>query len=133
MQLSAYGKQTDVNDTLRENTDKSLLTIVMDNFANPAEANFCLTHEGKCIKSDISAHIGKDIIVKSNFSLKEEQQPTKEHPFTLTKRATQIERLPMSETVMRMNLMGSPRFCPEIAQFAPSTLPACATTIKLAR
>jgi len=133
MQLSAYGKQTDINDTLRENTDKSLLTIARNNFANPAEANFCFTHEGKCIKSDISAHVGKDIIVQSNFSSKEEQQPTKEHPFTLTKRATQVERLPMSETVMRMDLMRSPRFCPEIAKFAPSTLPACATTIKSAR
>ena len=133
MQLSAYGKQTDINDTLRENTDKSLLIIVRNNFANPAEATFCSTHEGKCIKSDISAHVGKDIIVQSNFSSKEGQQPTKEHPFTLTKRATQVERLPMSETVMRMDLMGSPRFYPKIAQFAPSTLPACATTTKSAR
>jgi len=133
MQLSAYGKQTNINDALREINDKIFQVIVRNYCANAAEGNVCATQEGKTTKADISAHIGKDIIVRSNFSSKEEQQPTKEHPFTLTKRALQVERLPMSETVMQMDLMGSPRFCPEIAQPAPSTLPACATTIKSAR
>ena len=57
MQLSAYGKQTNINDALRENTDKSFLTIVRKYCANPAEANVCVTHEGKCIKVDFSAHV----------------------------------------------------------------------------
>jgi len=67
MQLFAHGKQTNISNALRENTYKSLPTTVRNYCANPAELNVCVTHEGKCIKTGISGHVGKGIIADEQF------------------------------------------------------------------
>jgi ribosomal subunit interface protein len=64
MQLSVTGKQIDVGEALRQHVEATLTGIVDKYFEKAIEAHVVFSREGNLIRSDISAHIRRDILVQ---------------------------------------------------------------------
>ncbi len=67
MQLIVQGKHIDVGDSLREHVRDHLTQAAEKYFPNPIEATVLFSKEDDHrIKSDITVHLGKDIILKAH-------------------------------------------------------------------
>lgn len=67
MQLIVQGKHIDVGDSLREHVRDQLIQAAEKYFPNPIEATVLFSKEDDHrIKSDITVHLGKDIILKAH-------------------------------------------------------------------
>ncbi len=64
MQLSVKGKQIDVGEALRQHVETTLAGIVEKYFEKALEAHAVFSREGPLIRSDISVHIRRDILVQ---------------------------------------------------------------------
>lgn len=64
MQLSVTGKQIDVGEALRRHAETTLTGIVDKYFEKAIEAHVVFSREGPLIRSDISVHIRRDILVQ---------------------------------------------------------------------
>jgi ribosomal subunit interface protein len=64
MQLSVTGKQIDVGEALRQHVETTLTGIVDKYFEKAIEAHVVFSREGNLIRSDISVHIRRDILVQ---------------------------------------------------------------------
>jgi ribosomal subunit interface protein len=68
MQISVKGKQIDVGDALRQHVE-SVLTATTGKFFNkPIEAHAVFSREAHLIRSDLSVHVGRDILLQGQFS-----------------------------------------------------------------
>jgi ribosomal subunit interface protein len=68
MQLSVKGKQIDVGDALRGHVEASLAGIVEKYFEKAIEAHAVFSRQGHLIRSDISVHLRRDILVQGQAS-----------------------------------------------------------------
>lgn len=68
MQLSVKGKQIDVGDALRTHVETSLAGIVEKYFERAIEAHAVFSRQGHLIRSDISVHLRRDILVQGQAS-----------------------------------------------------------------
>jgi ribosomal subunit interface protein len=68
MQLSVKGKQIDVGDALRSHVATSLAGIVEKYFDRAIEAHAVFSRHGHLIRSDISVHLRRDILVQGQAS-----------------------------------------------------------------
>ena len=67
MQLNVQGKHIDVGDSLTQHMRENLIEAANKYFPNPIEATVLVVKEaGHRIKSDITIHLGKDIILKAH-------------------------------------------------------------------
>lgn len=67
MQLIVQGKHIDVGDSLREHVRDHLTQAAEKYFPNPIEATVLFSKEDDHrIKSDITIHLGKDIVLKAH-------------------------------------------------------------------
>jgi ribosomal subunit interface protein len=64
MQLSVKGKQIDVGEALRQHVETTLTAIVDKYFEKALEAHTVFSREGNLIRSDISVHVRRDILVQ---------------------------------------------------------------------
>jgi|SRR3954454_21358280 ribosomal subunit interface protein len=64
MQLSVKGKQIDVGDALRIHVGTSLSAIVDKYFEKAIEAHAVFSRQGNLIRSDLSVHLRRDILVQ---------------------------------------------------------------------
>src|SRR5205807_1982752 len=65
MQLTVTGKQVDVGEALRRHVETSLESLLGKYFRTAIEAHAVFTREAHLIRTDLSLHIGRGIIVKS--------------------------------------------------------------------
>src|SRR5947208_5460813 len=65
MQPTVTGKQVDVGDALRRHVEVSLDSLLGKYFRTAIEAHAVFTREAHLIRTDLSLHIGRGIIVKS--------------------------------------------------------------------
>jgi ribosomal subunit interface protein len=65
MQLTVTGKQVDVGDALRRHVDASLEALLGKYFGSAIEAHAVFAREAHLIRTDLSVHIGRGIMVKS--------------------------------------------------------------------
>src|SRR6267142_2214905 len=65
MQLTVTGKQVDVGEALRRHVEASLDSLLGKYFRTAIEAHAVFTREAHLIRTDLSLHIGRGIIVKS--------------------------------------------------------------------
>jgi len=68
MQLSVKGKQIDVGDALRSHVETALAGIVEKYFEKAIEAHAVFSRQGHLIRSDISVHLRRDILVQGQAS-----------------------------------------------------------------
>jgi len=68
MQLSVKGKQIDVGDALRIHVEASLSAIVDKYFEKAIEAHAVFSRQGSLIRSDLSVHLRRDILVQGQAS-----------------------------------------------------------------
>lgn len=68
MQLSVKGKQIDVGDALRIHVETSLSAIVDKYFEKAIEAHAVFSRQGNLIRSDLSVHLRRDILVQGQAS-----------------------------------------------------------------
>src|SRR6266436_4132330 len=68
MQLSVKGKQIDVGDALRIHVETSLAAIVDKYFEKAIEAHAVFSRQGSLIRSDLSVHLRRDILVQGQAS-----------------------------------------------------------------
>jgi ribosomal subunit interface protein len=68
MQLSVKGKQIDVGEALRVHVETALAGIVDKYFEKAIEAHTVFSREGHLIRSDISVHLRRDILVQAQAS-----------------------------------------------------------------
>jgi len=66
MQISVKGKQIDVGDALRHHVEEELSAITGKFFSKPIEAHAVFSREAHLIRTDISVHIGRDILVQGH-------------------------------------------------------------------
>jgi ribosomal subunit interface protein len=66
MQLSIRGKQLDVGDALREHVDASLSRTMDKYFDNPIEASVVFSREAHMIRVQVSAHIGRGMLLQAH-------------------------------------------------------------------
>ena len=66
MQLSISGKQTDVGDALRSHVEVGLNGTVEKYFDRAIEAHVVFSKAGPSIRSDISVHVGRGIILQGH-------------------------------------------------------------------
>jgi ribosomal subunit interface protein len=64
MQLSVTGKQIDVGEALRQHVETTLTGIIDKYFERAIEAHAVFSREGPLIRSDLSVHIRRDILVQ---------------------------------------------------------------------
>jgi ribosomal subunit interface protein len=64
MQLSVKGKQIDVGDALRIHVGTALSAIVDKYFEKAIEAHAVFSRQGNLIRSDLSVHLRRDILVQ---------------------------------------------------------------------
>lgn len=64
MQLSVTGKQIDVGEALRQHVETTLTGIIDKYFEKAIEAHAVFSREGPLIRSDLSVHIRRDILVQ---------------------------------------------------------------------
>src|SRR5882757_8862032 len=64
MQLSVKGKQIDVGDALRQHVESALAAIVDKYFGRAIEAHVVFSREAHLLRSDISVHVHRDMIVQ---------------------------------------------------------------------
>jgi len=65
MNLSVRGKQLDVGESLRSHVRANLEVAVGKYFPRPIEANVVFSREAHRFRSDISVHVGRNIMVQS--------------------------------------------------------------------
>jgi ribosomal subunit interface protein len=68
MQLSVKGKQIDIGDALRIHVETSLSAIVEKYFERAIEAHAVFSRQGNLIRSDLSVHLRRDILVQGQAS-----------------------------------------------------------------
>jgi ribosomal subunit interface protein len=68
MQLSVKGKQIDIGDALRVHVETSLTAIVDKYFEKAIEAHAVFSRQGPLIRSDLSVHLRRDILVQGQAS-----------------------------------------------------------------
>jgi len=68
MQLSVKGKQIDVGDALRIHVETALSAIVDKYFGKAIEAHAVFSRQGNLIRSDLSVHLRRDILVQGQAS-----------------------------------------------------------------
>ena len=68
MQLSVKGKQIDIGDALRIHVETSLVAVVEKYFEKAIEAHAVFSRQGHLIRSDLSVHLRRDIIVQGQAS-----------------------------------------------------------------
>jgi len=66
MQISVKGKQIDVGDALRHHVEEELSGITGKFFSKPIEAHAVFSREAHLIRSDISVHVGHDLMVQGH-------------------------------------------------------------------
>jgi len=66
MQLSITGKQLDVGSALRSHVESVLASTVDKYFGNAIEATVVFSREGHRFRADISAHVGRGILIQSH-------------------------------------------------------------------
>ena len=66
MQLSVSGKQLNVGDALKSHVQQGLTTTVTKYFDNAIEAHVVFSRVAHQIRSDISVHVGRGIIVQGH-------------------------------------------------------------------
>jgi ribosomal subunit interface protein len=66
MHLSVSGKQLDIGDALKSHVQQGLTTTVTKYFDNAIEAHVVFSRVGHQIRSDISVHVGRGIIVQGH-------------------------------------------------------------------
>lgn len=66
MQISVKGKQIDVGDALRHHVEEELSTIAGKFFSKPIEAHAVFSREAHLIRTDISVHVGRDLLVQGH-------------------------------------------------------------------
>jgi ribosomal subunit interface protein len=64
MQISVKGKQLDVGDSLRSHVEESIDTMVSKYFESAINANVVFSKEGSLIKTDISIHPKKNLVIQ---------------------------------------------------------------------
>src|SRR5258708_2940813 len=64
MQLSVTGKQIDVGEALRQHVETTLTGIIDKYFEKAIEAHAVFSREGPLIRSDLSVHVRRDILVQ---------------------------------------------------------------------
>jgi ribosomal subunit interface protein len=64
MQLSVKGKQIDIGEALRQHVETTLTGIVDKYFERALEAHAVFSREGNLLRSDISVHVRRDILVQ---------------------------------------------------------------------
>jgi ribosomal subunit interface protein len=64
MQLSVTGKQIDVGEALRQHVETTLTGIIDKYFERAIEAHAVFSREGSLIRSDLSVHVRRDILVQ---------------------------------------------------------------------
>src|SRR5213080_3807112 len=65
MQLTVTGKQVDVGGALRRHVETSLDAFLGKYFRTAIEAHAVFAHEAHLIRTDLSLHIGRGIMIKS--------------------------------------------------------------------
>src|SRR6266851_1811252 len=65
MQLTVTGNQVDVGEALRHHVEAGLDSLLGKYFRTAIEAHAVFTREAHLIRTDLSVHIGRGIIVKS--------------------------------------------------------------------
>ena len=66
MHLSVSGKQLDVGDALKSHVEQGLTTTVEKYFGNAIEAHVVFSRVAHQVRSDISVHVGRGIIVQGH-------------------------------------------------------------------
>jgi ribosomal subunit interface protein len=66
MQLTVRGKQIDVGDALRTHVSDALTSTTAKYFNNAIEANVVFSRNAHLIRSDLSVHVGRNILLQSN-------------------------------------------------------------------
>lgn len=66
MQLTVRGKQIDVGDALRTHVSDALTSTTAKYFHNAIEANVVFSRNAHLIRSDLSVHVGRNILLQSN-------------------------------------------------------------------
>lgn len=66
MQISIKGKQLDVGAALRTHVSDALGQIVAKYFDNPMECSVVLSRNAHLIRTDISAHVGRGILLQAH-------------------------------------------------------------------
>src|SRR5260221_13282436 len=64
MQLSVTGKQIDVGEALRQHVETTLTGIIDKYFEKAIEAHAVFSREGPLIRSDLTVHVRRDILVQ---------------------------------------------------------------------
>src|SRR5437879_4464351 len=64
MQLSVTGKQIDVGEALRQHVETTLTGIIDKYFEKAIEAHAVFSREGPLIRSDLSVHVRRDMLVQ---------------------------------------------------------------------
>ncbi len=65
MQLTVRGKQIDVGDALRTHVSDALTSTTAKYFNNAIEANVVFSRNAHLIRSDLSVHVGRNILLQS--------------------------------------------------------------------
>jgi ribosomal subunit interface protein len=65
MQLTVTGKQVDVGDALRQHVETALESLLGKYFGTAIEAHAVFAREAHLIRSELSLHIGRGIVVNS--------------------------------------------------------------------
>ena len=66
MQLTVKGRQLDVGQALRGHVEDSLNAVAAKYFTNPIEATVVFSREAHLYRSDVSVHVGRNILLQSN-------------------------------------------------------------------
>lgn len=66
MQLTVRGRQLDVGQALRGHVEESLNAVAAKYFSNPIEATVVFSREAHLYRSDVSVHVGRNILLQSN-------------------------------------------------------------------
>lgn len=66
MQLTVKGRRLDVGHALRGHVEDSLNAVAAKYFTNPIEATVVFSREAYLYRSDVSVHVGRNILLQSN-------------------------------------------------------------------
>lgn len=66
MQLTVKGRQLDVGQALRSHVEDSLSAVTAKYFSNPIEATVVFSREAHLYRTDVSVHVGRNILLQSN-------------------------------------------------------------------
>ncbi len=64
MQIAVNGKQFQIGDSLRGHIDQSIRQISEKYFSNPIDATVTMSRDGGNVRSDISVHVGRRILIQ---------------------------------------------------------------------